>query len=49
MSSQGPHIGIYKAMAQHPLLGWIFHQKYEIPYLSGYSFIQHSTFADVML
>ena len=40
---------MYKAAAQHPLLGWIFHQKSEISYLSGYSLIRHRTGTDVML
>ena len=48
-SSPGPHIIMYKAAAQHPLLGWIFHHKYEITYLSGYSLRQHCTGNNVML
>ena len=40
---------MYKAAAQHPLLGWIFHQKSEISYLSGYSLRRHRTGTDVML
>ena len=48
-SSQGPHIGMYKAAAQQPLLGCILHQKSEIPYLSGYSLRRHRTGTDVML
>ena len=47
--SQGPHIGMYKTAAQHPLLGCIFHQKSEIPYLSEYSIRRHSTDTDIML
>ena len=49
MSSQVPHIRIYKAAAHHPLFWWIFHQKYEIPYLSWYSLRQQCTGTDVML
>ena len=48
-SSQRPHIRMYKAAAQQPLLGWIFHQKSEIPYLSGYYLIRHCTGTDIML
>ena len=48
-SSQGPHIEMYKAAAQHPLLVWIFHQKSEIPYLSGYYLRRHRTGTDVVL
>ena len=47
--SQGPHIGMYKATAQHLLLGWILHQKSDIPYLSGYSLRRHLTGTNVML
>ena len=49
MSSQGPHIRLHKAAAQHHLLGSIFHQKYDITYLSVYSLHWHSTVTDVML
>ena len=49
MSPQGPHIEMYKAVMQHLLLGWIFHQKSEIPYLSGYSFRRNSIITDVVL
>ena len=41
--SQGHHIGIYKAAAQHPLLGCIFHQKSEISDLPGYCLRQKCT------
>ena len=47
--SQGPHIGMYETAAQHPLLGCIFHQKSEIPYLSQYSIQRHSTDTEIML
>ena len=40
---------MYKAAAQNPLLGWIFHQKSGIPYLSGYYLIRHRIGTDVML
>ena len=40
---------MYKAAAQCPLLGWIFHQKSEIPHLSGYSLRRHRIGTDVML
>ena len=49
MSSQIPHLGMYKAAAQHSLLGCIFHQKYEIPYLPGYSLRRHCDGTGVML
>ena len=49
MSSQIPHIRIYKAAVHHPLLGWIFHHKSEIPYLSGYYLRIYCTVIDVML
>ena len=48
-SSQGPHIRMYKAEAHHPLLGWMFHYNYEMPYLSGYSLRRHRSGIDVML
>ena len=48
-SSQLPHIGMYKESAHHPQLGQIFHQKSEIPYLSGYSLRRHHIGTDVML
>ena len=48
-SSQGAHIRLYKVAAQYLLLGWIFQQKSEIPYLSGYSFRRNCTGTDVML
>ena len=48
-SSRGPHIGIYKSEAQHPLLGWIFHQKSKTSYLLGYSLRRHRIGTDVML
>ena len=48
-SPQGPHIGMYKIAAHQPLLGWIFHQKSEITYLSRYSLRQQRTCTDVML
>ena len=47
-SSQGPHIIMYKVAAHNPLLGQIFHQKSEIPYLSGYSFRRYRTGTNVM-
>ena len=47
--SQGPQIGMYKAAKQNPLLGWVLHQKSEIPYLSGYSLRRHCTGTDVIL
>ena len=40
---------MYESAAQKPLLGWIFHQKSEIPYLSGYSFRRNRIGTDVML
>ena len=40
---------MYKAAAQHPLLGWIFRQKSEITYLSWYSLRRHRTVTDVVL
>ena len=40
---------MYKAAAQNPLLGWIFHQKSGILYLSGYYLIRHRIGTDVML
>ena len=40
---------MYKAASHHPLLGWIFHQKSEIPNLSGYSLRRHPKGTDVML
>ena len=40
---------MYKAAAQHPLLGWIFYQKSKIPYLSVYSLYLHHTGTGVML
>ena len=49
MSSQRPHIRMYIAAAHHPLLGYIFHQKSEIPYLSVYSLRRHRTDPNVML
>ena len=49
MSSQRPHIIIYKAAEQLPLLGWIFRQKSEIIYPSGYFISQHHTGTNVML
>ena len=48
-SSQGPHIIMYKVAAHNPLLGRIFDQKSEIPYLSEYSFRRYLTGANVML
>ena len=48
-SSQGPHTGMYKAVAQHPLLGRIFHQKSETLYLSVYSLRRHCIGTAVML
>ena len=47
--SQGPHIGMYKTAAQHPLLGCIFHQNSEILYLSWYSILQHPTCTNAVL
>ena len=49
MSSQVPHIGMYKAAEHHPLTGWVFHQKYEILYLSWYSPKRNCTGTDVMV
>ena len=40
---------MYKAVVQHPLLGWLFYQKSEILYLSGYNLRQHRTGTDVVL
>ena len=40
---------MYKAAAQHPSLGCIFHKKSEIPYLSGYYLRRHRIGTDVML
>ena len=48
-SSQGNHTRMYKVAAQKPLLVWIFHQEYEILYLSGYSLRQHCIGTNVML
>ena len=48
-SSQGPHIVMYKAAAQHPLLRLIFHKNYDIPYLSGYSIRRHHIGTDAVL
>ena len=49
MSSHVPHNRIYISSVHHPLLGCVFHQKSEIPYLSGYSIRRHRIGTDVIL